>query len=143
MTDTVLELIGIGIADYSMRGATQTLEPIDAAAGGIYRDVNGNLHNVSSGSFNKYKSTIQCKDMRPGIFDGVWPGKLVTVKCIAELSYVTSGGSPDRTVVAGSSRTEGPLTYYRPQLSMMVVARPIHVDEWNGDVTWRLDLEEV
>lgn len=143
MTDTVLELTGMGIAPYSTRGATQTLEPIGAASAGIYRDVNGGLHNVGSGSFQKYRSTIQCQDQRPAILDGVWPGKAVTVKCIQELSYVTAGGSPARTVVSGSSRTEGDLTYYRPQLSMMVTGFSVQTDEYGADVSWRLDLEEV
>lgn len=143
MSDTVLELSGIGIADYSARAASQTLEPIGSASANIKRDVNGGLHNLGSGSFQKYKSTIQCQDMRPFIIDGVWPGKLVTVKCVAELSYVTAGGSPSRAVVSGSSRTEGSLTYYRPALDMMVVAFSIQVDEWSGDVSWRMDLEEV
>lgn len=143
MTDTVLELTGIGIAPYSTRGASQTLEPLGNASAGLYRDVNGVLRSVGSTSFQKYKSTIQCQDQRPAILDGVWPGKTVTVKCICELSYVTSGGSPARTVVSGSSRTEGSLTYYRPELSMMVTAFSIQVDEWSGEVSWRMDLEEV
>ena len=143
MTDTVLELTGIGIADYSTRGATQTLEPIGSATASIFRDVNGGLHFVGNTSFQKYKSTIQCQDQRPAILDGVWPGKLVTVKCIQELSYVTAGGSPARSVVSGSSRTEGSLTYYRPELSMMVVALSVQTDEYGADVSWRLDLEEV
>lgn len=143
MADTVLELTGIGVADYSARGASQTLEPIGSASANIKRDVNGGLHNLGGGSFQKYKSTIQCQDMRPFIIDGIWPGKLVTVKCIAEMSYVTAGGSPSRAVVSGSSRTEGPLTYYRPELAMMVISFNTQVDEATGDVSWRMDLEEV
>lgn len=143
MTDTVLELTGIGIADYSTRGATQTLEPINSAGAGLYRDVNGVLRSVGSTSFQKYKSSIQCQDQRPAILDGVWPGKAVTVKCLQELSYVTSGGAPARSVVSGSSRTEGSLTYYRPELSMMVVNFSVQTDEYGADVSWRMDLEEV
>lgn len=143
MTDTVLELTGIGIAPYSARGATQSLEPIGSASAGVYRDVNGVLRSVAGTSFLKYKSTISCQDQLPAALDGVWPGKLVTVKCIQELSYLTAGGSPSRTVVSGSSRTEGSFTFYRPQLDMMVVGFSAQTDEWSAEVSWRMDLEEV
>ena len=56
MTDTVLVLDGIGVVPYSTRSAKQTLEPISQASAGVYRDVNGTLHNVAGSSFLKYKS---------------------------------------------------------------------------------------
>lgn len=143
MTDTVLELSGIGIAPYSTRGATQSLDPIGSASATIYRDVNGVLRTVAGSSFQKYKTTISCQDQLPAALDGVWPGKLVTVKCIQELSYLTAGGSPSRTVVSGSSRTEGSFTFYRPQLDMMVTGFSVQTDEWGAEVSWRMDLEEV
>lgn len=143
MTDTVLELTGIGVAPYSTRAATQTLEPIQQAGAGVYRDVNGNLQVAGGTSFQKYKSTITCTDQMPAALDGVWPGKLVTVKCISTLGYATAGGSPQRTVVSGSSFTEGSFTIYRPELDMMVVAFSVQTDEWGAEVSWRMDLEEV
>lgn len=145
MTDTVLELTGIGIAPYSTRGAIQTLEPIGGASAVIYRDVNGVLRKVGGTSFQKYKSTIQCQDQLPPAFDGVWPGTVLTVTCIAEICYEDiTGVTPQRDMVTGSERTEGGFVYYRPILQMMVVGGPsAQTDEWGATVSWRLDLEEV
>lgn len=144
MTDTVLELAGIGIAPYSTRAASQSLEPISSAAAGIYRDVNGTLRNVGGTSFQKYRSTITCRDQLPAALDGVWPGKLVTVTCIQELAYEdVTGAAAQRDVVTGTERAEGGWIYYRPVLSMMVVGLSQQTDEWAAEVSWRMDLEEV
>jgi hypothetical protein len=144
MTDTVLELTGIGVVPYSTRAATQTLEPIAQAAANIYRDVNGNLHNAGGTQFQKYKSTISCTDQRPFAVDGVWPGKLVTVSCIATLAYESgSDAEPQRQASTGGDFTEGGWTFYYPVLSMMVVGFSVQTDEYGADVSWRMDLEEV
>lgn len=144
MTDTVLVLEGIGVVPYSTRNATQTLEPIAQAGANIYRDVNGDLHNVGSTSFQKYKSTISCVDQRPFAADGVWQGKLVTVSCIATLAYLdASDASPQRTPVSNSSVVEGDWIIYRPKLDMMVTGFSIQTNEYGAEVSWRMDLEEV
>lgn len=144
MTDTVLELSGIGIAPYSTRGATQTLEPIQAAGAGIYRDVNGTLRSVGGTAFQKYRSTIQCADQSPPALGGVWQGKAVTVTCIAELSFPdVTGAAPQRDMVTGSERVEGGFVFYRPILSMMVTGFSMQTDEYGADVSWRMDLEEI
>lgn len=140
---TVLELNGMGVVPYSTRAAVQTLEPIEQAGAGIYRDVNGVLRQAGGTSFRKYKSTISCTDMRPFAIDGVWPGKLVTVGCIQTLAYLTAGGSPQRTPVTGSSFTEGLWTFYRPQLAMMVISFSIQEDEYGAEVGWSMSLEEI
>jgi hypothetical protein len=141
-TWTVLELTGMGVIPYSSREATQTLEPIQQAAANLYRDVNGVLRSAGGEQFQKYRSTISCSDQRPFANDGVWPGKLVTVKCIATLAYET-GGSPARTVVSGSSFTEGDWTFYRPELNMMVLSFGLQYDEYKAVVGWSMELEEV
>lgn len=105
-------LSGIGIPDYSARGLTQTLEPIEAAAS-LRRTINGALKDLSFAQFRKYKSTISCQDQEPPALDGVWPGRVVTVDCVAQLSYPVDG-SPARPMVAGSGRTEGAFAIYRP-----------------------------
>src|SRR5262245_39386362 len=139
--DTLLLLSGIGIPDYSARGLTQTLEPIEAATS-LRRTVNGTLVDLSFAQFRKYKSTISCQDQEPPAIDGVWPGHVVTVDCVAELSY-PSGGSPARTVVGGSSRTEGAFVFYRPQLQMRVTGFSMNRDEYGAAVQWQMDLEEL
>jgi hypothetical protein len=139
---TLLEISGPGIADYSARGATQTLDPIDASAV-MARTVNGALIDLSPPQMRKYKSTISCNDTETPALDGVWPGMLLTVDCIAELGYLTAGGAPGRSVVTGSSRVSGAWTYYRPQLSMRVVNYAVSRDEYGAMTDWSLNLEEV
>lgn len=142
-TWTLLTLSGFGVVPYSTRGASQTLEPIQQAAANVYRDVNGVLRVTGGTQFQKYKSTISCTDQRPFAVDGIWPGKLVTVGCVATLAYLTSGGSAQRTAVSGSSFTEGSYTFYRPSLNMMVVGFSIQEDEYGAEIGWQMELEEV
>lgn len=144
MTDstTLLVLAGIGVSPYSARGLTQTLNAIRGAAN-VRRNVNGGLRNLSEPQFRKYESTISCSDQDPPVCDGVWPGQLVTVDCVKELCYPT-GGSPDREVVEGSTRTDGDLTFYRPRLQMMVLAGfNMSRAEYEAAESWSLQLEEV
>lgn len=139
---TLLVLSSMGIPLYSTRGAKQTLTPI-GAAGYLLRDINGELCQLSDGNFAKYQSTITCEDARSPAFNGVMPGLQVTVDCIAELAYLTSGGSPTRTVVSGSSYTEGSFTRYRPQLVMRVTGLDVDTAEWDALTNWTLSLEEI
>lgn len=141
-TQTDLDLGAIGLHDGASRGITQTLEAIDAAIS-QRRTVNGTLVNIAGTQFRKYRSTVACTDQLPPALDGVWNGATLTVKCVAELSYTTSGGSPAKSVVTGSSRVDGSLTFYRPQLTMMVVRFATRTDEFGAIVGWSLDLEEV
>lgn len=140
--ETVLDLGAIGIPDGASRGITQTLEAIEAATS-MRRTVNGTLINIGGTQFQKYRSTVASTDQVPPALDGVWPGDTITVECMAELSYATSGGSAGRTVVSGSSRVDGDFTFYRPQLSMKVVRFTTREDEFGQIVGWSLDLEEV
>ena len=138
----VMTLSGMGVPPYSARGASQTLEPIQAAQQ-LRRTINGELIDLSRPEFRKYRSTISCADQQPPAIDGVWPGQILTVGCIAELSYRTSGGAPSRPVVSGSSRTEGDYTLYRPSLTMRVVSFSQDTDEYGATVSWSIELEEV
>ena len=138
----VLTLSGIGVPPYSARGASQTLEPIQASQQ-LRRTVNGELIDISRPEFRKYRSRISCADQQPPAVDGVWPGQVVTVGCISELSYLTSGGTPSRMPVTGSSRTEGAYTFYRPSLTMRVFSFSQDTDEYGAETSWSLELEEV
>lgn len=139
---TLLEISGPGIADYSCRGATQTLDPIDASSV-MARTVNGALIDLSPAQMRKYKSSISCKDTESPALDGIWPGMVLTVDCVAELGYKTTGGSPGRTVVPGSARTAGAWSYFRPRLDMRVIQYSVSRDEYGAMTDWSLDLEEV
>jgi hypothetical protein len=138
--ESLLVISGEGTPPYSIRGLTQSLEPIDAASS-YRRTVNGNLRDLSLPQFRKYKSTISCDDLDAPAFDALPIGAVVTVDCVAELAYRTIGGSPQRTVVA--SRTIAEWTYYRPRMVMMVTARSQETDEYGAAVSWSLELEEV
>lgn len=143
MTDnTLLVLTGMGVTPYSARGLSQTLEPI-AAAAAARRTLNGTLRDVSQPQFQKYKSSVSCTDQDVPALEGVWPGLVLTVECVAELSYLTHSAGPSRPVVSGSEREADGFTFYRPQLSMMVTDYSETVDEWGATTQWKLDLEEV
>lgn len=142
MVDTVFALSTLGVPLYAARGLTQTLDPIEASKQ-YGRTIDGALVDLSVSQFRKYRSTVTCSDQRPLALDGIFPGQVYTVDCVAELSYKTSGGSPARTPVAASSYTEGDYTFYRPQLSMMITSYSEQVDEYGAVVSWTLELEEV
>ena len=138
----VLTLSGIGVPPYSARDASQTLEPIGSSQQ-LRRTINGELIDISRAEFRKYRSTISCVDQQPPAIDGVWPGQVLTVGCISELSYLTAGGAPARPLGSGSARTEGDYTFYRPSLTMRVAAFSQDTDEYGAVVSWSLQLEEV
>jgi hypothetical protein len=140
--ETLLTITGQGVSPYSARGLTQTLEPITAAAS-LRRTINGLLKDLSAPQFRKYGSTVTCNDQAAPALDGIWPGDQITVGCVAELSYLTAGGAPQRTPVAGSSYVDGDYTIYRPQLNMRVMSYTETKDEWGAVTQWSLALEEV
>lgn len=140
MTIPVLVITGMNFPPYSYRGVIQTFEPIQGATQ-LARTVNAVLTNIGDPLFRKYSSTIQAADQQTPQF--AWPGTQVTVDCIAELGYKTAGGSPGRTVVSGSSHVVGDFTFYRPQLTMIVLAFTLNHDEWGRVIGWTLNLEEV
>lgn len=138
---TMLVISAMGVPLYSARGLTQTLEPITAAKN-MRRSINGVLTDVAHSQFRKYQSKISCTDARAPAADGIWPGMTVVVDCVAYLSY-PSGGSPQRTVVPSSSFDEGGFTFYRPRLTMLVTSNSSQMEEWDAQVPWDLDLEEI
>jgi hypothetical protein len=138
--ETVLFLSGIGVPPYSARGVTQTLEPIDQAAQ-LLRTINGGLKDLSAAKFRKYKSTITGNDQTPPSCDGVFPGRVITVDCVAELAFV-AGGTPQRLVVPGSDYTADGFTFYRPRLRMFVMGFSLSKDEYGAVIGWSMSLEE-
>ena len=139
-SQTALVISVMGVPFYSARGLSQTLEPIDASKN-MRRSINGILTNVAHQQFSKYKSKITCTDMRAPAMDGIWPGLTVVVDCVAYLAYPI-GGTPHRTVIAGSQFTEGSYVFYLPRLTMLITTSTMQMDEWAGTVPWELDLEE-
>lgn len=140
MAIPVLVVTGMNFPPYSYRGASQTLAPISGASQ-VKRTVNGALTDIADPLFRKYTSVITANDQQAPEF--LWPGITCVVDCIAELAYKTSGGSPGRPVVAGSSHVVGAFTFYRPQLTMKVIGHSLNHDEWGRQIGWTLTLEEV
>lgn len=136
---------GPALTPYSARGLSQTLEQIieNPLGSQIRRSINGGLIDLTYDQFRKYKSTISCTDHQTPAFDIAKQGQIVQVDCAAELSYLTIGGTPQRTVVSGSSRVEDDYTFYRPSLIMMVVAFRTAFQEWEANYQWTLELQEV
>src|SRR6266576_1182267 len=134
------------LTPFAARGLTQTLELIKGGGGGgsgwLRRDVNGILRSVVDTRFRKYRSTVTCKDGETPCLDNAWIGEPVLVSCAYELSYPT-GASPGRPVVSGSTRTQGTVTYYRPELTMMVADIRLSLPEWQAQYDWQIDLEEI
>lgn len=142
MSDSIMVITGMGVTPYSARGLTQTLTPIDAAK--VHRrSINGTLHDLSYDQFRKYASKITCKDQTTPAIDGIWPGAVVTVECVAELARLTDTEGPARPVVPGSERVDGAFTFYRPILTMQVIDFSDSLAEWDADYNWSLDLEEI
>ena len=140
---TVLRMVGVGVPPYSARGLSDTLQPIDQAVS-LRRTVDGDLKDISFASFRKYKGTISGTDQRPPNFDGRWPGLTVTIDCISELSYTPDeGDTRQRPAVPGSERTEGAHNVYRPRLEVKIMNLSIDTDEYECQVGWSLDWEEI
>jgi hypothetical protein len=140
--NTALSITGINIPPYAARGLVETLSPVPEAAQ-LERTVTGDLIDLSVPSMQKYQVVITGNDLDPPGYNGLHVGTLVTVDCISELAYLTSGGSADRTVVPGSSRVDGAYTFYRPRLSMRVAGFQMTRDEWSKRLTWVLSLVEI
>jgi hypothetical protein len=138
---TLLEISVLGVPIYSARGLTQTLSIISAAKV-QRRTVNGGLVDVSYVPFRKYSTTITCTDQRAPSIDGIFPGQIVSISCVAELAFAV-GGSPQREAVSGSEYTEAGFTFYRPFFPTMMI-RDVETgeDEWQGGVKWKIEAEE-
>jgi hypothetical protein len=141
--ETLLVISGEGVQPFSARGIKEKLEPINQAQKNVRRDANGTLRKVGGTQFLKYKCTLTGDDVLPPAFDALEVGDTITVDCVSYLSYKTSGGSPARTVVSGSSRTSGIHTLYRPQITFIIMNKSQETDEYGAEVTWTLELEEV
>lgn len=139
---TLLTLAPLTVPPYSARGIVQTLDPIPLAYNGA-RTVDGTLINFSLPTMRKLRSVITCRDMDGPKLNGVWQGQVVTVGCVVERRFLTATETADRPVVAGSTRTEGVYTYFRPLLTMMITNYTEQFEEWAAATNWQMELEEV
>lgn len=139
---TFLTLSALGVPPYSARGLQCSLKVIDGYAN-LLRDWNGALLDFSLPNWQKYALSIQGDDQQPPAIDGVWPGLLCTIGWPIEMAYLTGRpGSPGRTIVAGSSRTENGFTFYRPQFSCRIINFDMQGQEWEAGIGWTIEAEE-
>lgn len=129
-----------GVPLYSARGLTQVLTPCADAKPTPRRTINGQARFLGASQMRKYESTITCRDHNAPPFAGLWPGDSIVVDCVAELSYKTIGGAPERTVVR--TRTVGGFTLYCPRIEFLVLDFDQSVDEYAAEYQWRLILTE-
>lgn len=121
--NTLLELSGIDLGDYSVRGLQLQLSPLDS--GELAYDTNGVLHDLTLERFRKYQLTISCTDQEAPALTDVWRGKEVTVTCLpVNLMGVSSGDTDDSQLI----------------LDCMVVSFNVNPDEWNASVAWQIEL---
>lgn len=154
---------------YAVRGCRQTLSPL---GGEGYRTLSGALVFPTSPLVRKYRSLITCTDLYPVSLENLWPGDVLGVECIQRLvtASVQPGETLllQRPPVAGSLllQTEGgdiPLddaslrdeglrlpekgvagfVSYRPFLHMVLKTFSLQTDEWDRQVGWKMELEEV
>ena len=141
-TGTIMLLTPMGIPLYSARNLTQTMAQVSEGKPTPRYTWNGELRHVGLPVLQLYESTITCTDQQAPAFGGLWAGALVTVDCVCELNYKTSGGSPEREVVEGSSRVVGDYTIYRPRINFRVVDFDKALPEYTREYQWRLFLKE-
>ena len=142
---TLLLITPMGLPFFSARDLTQTLTPIQAVQNNrqnLRRTIGGVLVNITPSQFLKYASKVSAADQQPPAVDGVWPGTLVTVTCVAQLAFPV-GGAPQRPQLSGSEVVSNGFVFYRPVLNMMVAGWSESLAEWKPGLTWELDLEEV
>lgn len=167
MSETDLILGDLIIPVGAGRGITQTLSFVNN--GDLRRTVNGKLVDVTRKENRKYVSTVSCTDMDAPSISEIWRGEVLDVSFIVKLSQAVSPPSQNVTIsreaVAGSIQgfdTDGlpvpidsitgqdiefeadvALVSYNPLLEMMVVDVSVNTDEYDAQVGWSIQLEEV
>lgn len=139
--NSVIKFAPIGTPPFSIRNATQQLDPIGQASV-LRRDCNGKLVDLTPPQFKKYKTIVDCEDMSSPALNGIAVGKEIIVDCAVYLSYLTATESPEREVVPGSSYVEGDRTFFRPRLYMTITNHTVSTREFQASVNWHLEAEE-
>lgn len=142
--NSLLSFVELAIPPYALRGINENLSPIGQAAN-IERDINGGLHNLSAEGFQKYRGRIECTDFDSPGLGYVWPGMLLTMHAVSELSFegdTDSAGFP-RPPVPGSTREADGFTFFRPILEIMITDCGQGFREWEAEYSWFIEFEEV
>jgi hypothetical protein len=114
---TLLSLVGIDLGDYSARGLTLELQPIQSNSG-LRRTVNGGLLDLTAPQFRKYSASISCEDVDAPVLTDIWQGMPVSITLIPETGI-------------------GVVT-----LSMLVDSWTTSAQEWEHLTSWTINLLE-
>lgn len=140
--ETLLSIDGVTLPIASARGIRQTIAPL---AGNFRRTVNMELRNIApAAGRSKFRTTISCDDINAPMWDGLYHGLVVGyIDCIEELYFQTIGGVPLKTVVSGSLRVVGSITFYRPRLlNCMITDINVDGEEYAASRGWSITAEE-
>jgi len=114
---TLLSITGIDLGQYSARGLTLQLQPLQSS-NGLRRTINGDLLDLTAPQFRKYSVSISCEDVDAPDLTGIYQGMPVTVTLIPETGI-------------------GVVT-----LSMLVDSWQTSAQEWEHLTNWTLNLLE-
>lgn len=139
---TTLVLDGIGVAPYSARGISQSLEPI-AESSHLEYTINGELIDLGIPELRKFQVSISCTDQEAPALSGIWPGVAFTLHSIEPLSFPTAEPArKERPSVPGSEYQIGDMTYYRPILELVCSSWKTNITEYGRDINWQLEARE-
>lgn len=156
--ETVLDLVGLGIAPGSGRAMTHSLDPI--AVGTLRRLANGRLSFRPRPGLRKYRMSVYFSDVWPPAFGGLWKGHPVTVHSAAELQQpaaiplerkpvpgsIVWRDAAGYTLPSGEDETVAPegavWVVYRPILECLVESWDLERDEYEELVSATLNLLE-
>ena len=143
--ETEFVISGEGMPPTAVRGITETLEPIDNPQFDKYR-LTVSCSDKNAPAFDKLRTGNWRRTVNGGLIDLSGNGSVVTIGCMSELAYLTAGSPapvPERSVVSGSSRTDGDYTFYRPELTMGLFSKSQDTDEYGAVVRWQAVFEEI
>lgn len=170
MFETELKISRIGFPPFSARGCQQILMP--AVRGEFRRTINGKLIDLGRKTHHKFKSMISCEDKTIFASGLLWVGAELEVSCIQRLCQEISGQEnvinllrpavaetieatnyaqaaiPYKVLTATSleaqlEREDKGFISYCPILNMRLTNFSVNTQEWKGQSSWLLELEEI
>jgi hypothetical protein len=118
MANTDLVITGVALPDCATRGMVEEIGLIDQSRQ-LKRTVNGTLIDLSDTNFRKRKWRVSGRDLRAPNFSAVWPGMRVTITTATEMD-----NSP--LIIVG-----------------MLADWSTSFNEWEAEMSWTMDVEEV
>jgi len=152
---------------FSSRGCTQTLSLIDTQS--LKRTLDGSLESFGP-AYKKYRSQITCHDKRAPAIESLVQGTSLWIASIVSLSmplsremsecFLSRDPVEDSVFIYHDNQCMRPQSNgrhikwdqrfektaflsYRPQLLMKLTNFHLEYKEWDLQIAWRLDLEEV